>query len=218
MKGAIRLGIEVVKASYQLLKGVFVVRSVPQPLVTVFGSSKLSLDSVYVQQAYQLATLLAQNGIAVITGGGPGIMEAANCGAYEHGDTEQLRTIGIGIKGVDEEFVNRCSQVFVVNYFFIRKWLLVRHSLGFIFFPGGIGTMDELFDLLNLRKHSRIPSLPIVLIGKEYWQPILTWFYDSALKNGCIDESLLHLFKVTDDIQEAFNMVYDVCRSPYDDL
>jgi len=145
-------------------------------------------------------------------------MVAANCGAAEtRKKGEKAQTLGIAVSGIDEDFMNPCADTLFVNYFFMRKWLLIRYSVGFIIFPGGVGTMDELFDLLNMMKHHRVPPLPVVLIGVEYWQPLVKWFKESALKGGLIDERLTELFVVTDDIDEAYDLLYEVCEIYLDD-
>ena len=186
---------------------------IPMPMITVFGGAKEHRTKNYYQQAYDLSRRFAENGISIATGGGPGIMVAANCGAYSVKEKENsARTIGIAVDGVDEDFINPCTDLLRVDYFFMRKWLLIRYSVGFVVFPGGIGTIDELFELLNLIKHHRVPELPIVLIGTEYWKPLLDLLHNSALKSGLIDERLTKLFMVTDDLDEAFSVVHESCK------
>lgn len=203
-----------IKVGYQLTASFFRLAHLPMPIVTIFGGAKADKGGKYIKPADDFAQRLAQNGISVITGGGPGIMMAASCGAARGArkKKEKPHTLGIAVSGVDDDFINPCADVLHVNYFFMRKWLLIRYSVGFVVFPGGIGTMDELFDLLNMIKHNRVPELPIVLIGVQYWQPIVQWFHDSALKNGLIDERLTKLFVVTDSIDEAFDLIYGACK------
>lgn len=202
-----------VKVGYELTAGFFRLARMPMPMVTFFGGAKADSSGKCVQQAHDLAERLVKNGVSILTGGGPGIMTAASCGAVDGGKRGgKARTLGITVAGVDEKFVNPCADILRVSYFFIRKWLLIRYSVGYVVFPGGIGTMDELFDLLNLLKHHKVPPFPVVLIGKEYWSPIITWFYDFALKEGLLDEHLTKLFVVTDSIDEAYEIIYDVCQ------
>ena len=194
------------------MTGFFRLSRLSMPIVTVFGGAKADKSGNYVKQAHDLSQRLVKNGVSIITGGGPGIMMAASCGAVsERKKGEKARTLGIGVSGVDEEFISPCADTMRVSYFFMRKWLLVRYSIGFIVFPGGVGTMDELFDLLNLLKHHRVPDLPVVLIGKKYWAPIVVWF-DNALKEGLIDERLTKLFVVTDSVDEAYEIIHGVCE------
>lgn len=202
-----------IKLGLQMMRGACTLGKVRMPIITVFGGREAKEDSMYYTQAYEFAKRCAQNRISVITGGGPGIMYAANCGAHDgkSADEKKLQTIGIAVKGIDEAFDNKCAPLIWVNYFFIRKWLLVRYSIGIVVFPGGIGTMDELFEVLNVMKHQRVPAIPVILIGTDYWQPILTWMQDKALKHGYIKEAYLHLFIVTDSIDEAFGHIKKVC-------
>ena len=203
-----------IKVGYQLMTSFFRLARLPMPIVTVFGGAKADKKGNYVQIAHDLSERFVKKGISVITGGGPGIMMAASCGAAgARKKGQKAQTLGIGVSGIDEDFVNPCTSTLHVNYFFMRKWLLVRYSVGFVVFPGGIGTMDELFDLLNLMKHHRIPELPVVLVGIEYWKPLVQWFRDSALKSGLLDERLTKLFIVTDSIDEAYETIYDVCEN-----
>ena len=213
-----------IKVGYQLMASFFRLAHVPAPIVTIFGGAKMDKDDEYMKSAHDFAQRLVQSGISVITGGGPGIMIAANCGAARgtrqrgtRQKKEKSRTLGIAVSGIDDDFINPCADVLHVDYFFMRKWLLIRYSVGFVVFPGGIGTMDELFDLLNMIKHGRIPHLPIVLIGVQYWEPIVRWFHDSALKNELIDERLTKLFVVTDSIDEAFDIIYGACEDYLDE-
>lgn len=201
-----------IQVGYQLMTSFFRLARLPMPIVTVFGGAQSDRSGKFAKQAHDLSQRLAKAGISVITGGGPGIMVSANCGAASvRKKGEMAQTLGIAVSGIDDDFINPCADTFDVNYFFMRKWLLIRYSVGFVVFPGGIGTMDELFDLLNMLKHHRVPPLPVVLIGTEYWKPLVSWFKDSALKSGLIDERLMKLFIVTDDIDQAYEQIFQVC-------
>ena len=146
--------------------GLQIVRSFPQG-VTVFGSARLPQDNKYGKMAYKLGGLLAKNGHAVITGGGPGIMEAANHGAYEIGG----RSIGLNIALMHEQHPNPyLTDCVTFEYFFARKVSLAMASKVFVFFPGGFGTMDELSEILCLMQENKMPKMPVFLIGKDYWR------------------------------------------------
>lgn len=192
---------------------------VPHPIVTVFGSASLSEDEHYIHQAYAFGRICAEHGISVITGGGPGIMLAANRGAasVEQEQGKKItRSLGIGVRGVDEDFVQDIPLI-SFRYFFMRKWYLTQFSSAIVIFPGGIGTFDELFDVLNLRKHHMLPTFPIVLIGVEFWAPLLTWLKTHGVERGMIHAEVLRVFSVTDDVQEAFELVHACCqRAPAD--
>lgn len=213
LRECLAIFLHAIKVGYELMAGFFRLARMPMPIVTFFGGAKADSSGTCVQQAHDLAERFVKSGVSVLTGGGPGIMVAASCGAAEGSKPgKKGRTLGITVAGVDEEFVNPCADTLRVSYFFMRKWLLIRYSVGYVVFPGGVGTMDELFDLLNMLKHNKIPPFPVVLIGVDYWQPVITWFYNFAFKEGLIDESLAKLFVVTDSIDEAYEIIYDVCQ------
>lgn len=147
-------------------RGLQIVRSFPQG-VTVFGSARLPQDNKYCKMAYELGGLLAKNGHAVITGGGPGIMEAANHGAYEIGG----RSIGLNITLMHEQHPNPyLTDCVTFEYFFARKVSLAMSAKVFVFFPGGFGTMDELSEILCLMQEGKMPKMPVFLIGRDYWR------------------------------------------------
>lgn len=197
---------------YDLLHGSRRIATLQKPCVTIFGSSILAVDNQYTKEAHHIAQQLVQRGFAILTGGGPGIMQSANCGAQES-SSDHVATLGIGVQGVDEDFHNRCASVISVRTFETRKQLLIAYSRGFVFLPGGVGTADELFDLLNKRKHSLIENGPIVLIGKQFWQPLIDW-YQQALAQGYIRASFSQLFLITDD--SAVAVSYITAMSSYD--
>lgn len=205
--------VHTIKVGYELMSGFYRLARLPMPIVTFFGGAKADNSGLCVRQAHDLAERFVKNGVSILTGGGPGIMTAASCGAASGRQKgKKARTLGITIAGVDEGYVNPCADTMRVSYFFIRKWLLIRYSVGYVVFPGGIGTMDELFDLLNLLKTHKVPPFPVVLIGTAYWQPIVTWFYDFAIKEGLLNADLTKLFVVTDSIDEAYEIIFDVCQ------
>lgn len=202
-----------IKLGFQMMKGALVLAKVRMPMVTFFGGREIGADHPFAQQAFELAKRLAQQDVSVITGGGPGIMHAANCGAKAGNvaETSGLNTLGVGVRGVDEQFKNECAQIFWVNNFFIRKWLLIRYSLGIVVFPGGFGTLDELFDVLNYMKSNRVPKLPLILIGKAYWEPMIAWFKQEGLKYGFVTDQQLQFFLITDSLDEAFDVIMQIC-------
>ena len=195
------------QSMWGFLKGFLILARISVPTVTFFAGKGALLESEVGQQVYQLARLLVKNNISVLTGGGPGLMEAANCGAASvQSKKNKTMTLGIGVSNVDSKFVNKCAYVIKVPYFFIRQWLLVRYSQAFIVFPGGIGTADELFETLNLMKLDKIPRVPMILIGTRYWQPLVDW-YKQAHAQKFIPEHAKDLFVVVDDINQAFEIV-----------
>lgn len=198
----IKLAKELFLAYLRIMVGVWRIEKLAPPRVTVFGGAKVAKDSIYAQQAQELARLLVERGFSVITGGGPGIMEAANCGAYNK-NAIRTHSIGIPVAGINHEQVNTCADTIIpTTHFFIRKWLLTRSAVAFAVFPGGFGTMDEMFEILTLMQTDKLQRFPIVLIDKEYWKPLLDWA-QAAMQQGLIDSQDFALLRVTDDIQEA---------------
>mgnify|MGYP000912795173 CR=1 len=182
-----------------LLNGLATIRKCAQG-VTIFGSARTLETEKYYIKARELGRLLAENGHPVITGGGPGIMEAANRGAYEYGG----RSMGLNITLPFEQHPNPyLTDVMEFRYFFARKLMLVMASKAYVFFPGGIGTLDELSEVLILMQTSKMPKMPVFLIGKSYWRPLLRFLKTTMLKNHMIKEKDLNLFVLTDDITEV---------------
>jgi len=205
-----------IKVGWELMRSFMKLSKMRMPFITIFAGAKEDKDRIYTKKAFALAKKFVEHDVPVLTGGGPGIMEAANCGAasvYGKDHPEKESTVGVAVTDVDNWFESSCYyKTLHVSYFFMRKWLLTRYSVGFIVFPGGIGTIDELFDVLNLMKHHRIPEFPVVLIGKDYWQPLVALLKESGLKTGLLNERLANLFIVTDDIDDAFTIVYESCK------
>ena len=153
------------------------------PAVTVFGSARFKEDHRYYQMARELGRTLAERGFAVITGGGPGIMEAANRGAREAGGL----SVGCNIELPMEQAVNPYVDVSIdFDYFFVRKVMLVKYSSGFVFMPGGIGTLDEMFETLTLIQTGKIKSFPCVAMGETFWKPMLDFARESMNREGTI--------------------------------
>ncbi len=198
------------KSAAQLSYGVFKLRRLKQPIVAVFGGVGAYEGGKYAAWAKEFSAKIAEKNMSVITGGGPGIMEAANCGAYEASDTKKGATLGIGVSGVDIDFFNECAPIMQVDYFFVRKWLLTHYACGFVFFPGGIGTVDELFEVLNLMKLRKMKRVPVILFGATYWQDIISW-YKHAHESNFIIAPLESAMIVTDDIDEAVRVIVSSC-------
>lgn len=181
-----------------LTQGLQTVRSFPQG-VTVFGSARLPQDNKYCQMAYKLGGLLAENGHAVVTGGGPGIMEAANHGAYEIGG----HSIGLNITLSHEQFPNPYLNTCITfEYFFARKVSLAMASKVFVFFPGGFGTMDELSEILCLMQESKMPKMPVFLVGSDYWKGF-DKMIGKMIALKLINANDTSIFKITDDVNDV---------------
>ncbi len=195
------------RMSLHILRGVRQITHLERAPVTIFGGHLLKSGSIYMNQARDLARMLAEHGIPVLTGGGPGIMEAASCGAVSV-KSKVITTIGISVEGLENEGERACKfNVIEMDNFSARKWLLIRYSRGFAVFPGGIGTLDELMELLTLIQTKKLPKAPIVLIGVAYWQPFVAWMTESALPLGLILPEDIEMFTLTDDINEAFTLL-----------
>lgn len=178
------------------------------PCVSIFGSARIEEEEPYYKMASDTAKKITERGFGVITGGGPGIMEAANKGAQEGGG----KSVGLGVTLPHEQGVNSfVDQDYIINfhYFFARKVMFVKYAQGFIVFPGGFGTLDEFFEALTLIQTQKINAFPIVLIGKSYWSGLVDWITDTMLSNGTISEQDLDLFHLTDDADEAVEIICD---------
>jgi len=190
-----------------VFRGILKISRLSHPPVTIFGGARLKADSIYMKKARELAHTLADSGIPVLTGGGPGIMEAASCGAFET-NQRVITALGVTVPGLDINESPACrSEVIVIKNYAARKWLLIEYSIGYVVYPGGFGTINELTELLTLMQTKLHPQAPIILIGIEYWEPILAWLQDSALKNGLIAQEDIELFTVTDDIMQAYELL-----------
>jgi uncharacterized protein (TIGR00730 family) len=172
--------------------------------ISIFGSARSKPDEPYYKAAQETAALLAREGYTVITGGGPGIMEAANRGAFEAGGV----SIGCNIELPFEQRPNPYqTRSLTFKYFFVRKMMFVKYSLGFIIFPGGFGTFDELFEALTLIQTKKIRDFPVVLFGTEYWNGLLNWMREFVLPEGKIGEADMRLFHITDSPSEVVQIV-----------
>lgn len=181
------------------------------PCITVFGSARFKNDHPYYKMGVEFGKRIAELGFTTMTGGGPGIMEAANKGAFENGGT----SIGINIQLPFEQHINPyVHQSFTLDYFFIRKVLLVKYSYAFIILPGGWGTMDELFETLTLIQTKVINDFPVVLYGREYYQPLMDYIHFME-EQGTISPEDLKLLLCTDDIDEAMLHINTYIKKNY---
>lgn len=166
------------------------------PAVSIFGSSRLTEESFYYQEAFKVAKILSQAGFSIITGGGPGIMEAANKGAK----LGRGKSIGLNIEIPHEQHPNKYLDISLnFRYFFVRKLMFIKYSIGFVIFPGGFGTFDELFEALTLVQTGKIKSFPVVLYGSEYWKGLIDWFKTSPHAIGAISFDDLKYFELIDN-------------------
>jgi uncharacterized protein (TIGR00730 family) len=174
------------------------------PAVTIFGSSRISRKSAAYKDTENVARLLVENGFNVISGGGPGVMEAANKGAIEAGG----KSVGLHIHLPHEQEPNKYANVRLdFKYFFIRKVMFVKYAVAYIILPGGYGTLDELFESLTLIQTERIRSFPVILMDSKYWKGLLDWLDQTLLKRKAISESDLDIFSVVDTPEEAINII-----------
>ncbi|QPK81666.1 TIGR00730 family Rossman fold protein [Schaalia sp. ZJ405] len=174
------------------------------PAISVFGSARTPQDASEWQMAHAIGGELAKRGYAVVTGGGPGAMAAANKGAWDAGGT----SVGLGIELPHEQSLNEWVNVGInFRYFFARKTMFVKYSSGFIVMPGGFGTMDELFEALTLVQTQKIGSFPIVLVGTSYWSGLIEWIRDQMLGHANISAPDIDLIHVVDDPVEAVDLV-----------
>jgi len=179
------------------------------PAVTIFGSARTTQDDKYYQLAEGLARELGKHQLAIITGGGPGIMEAANKGAAE----SKGYSVGLNIHLPFEQKGNRFANVPLhFHYFFARKVCFVKYSVGYVFLPEGFGTLDEFFEMITLVQTQRIPRYPLILLGRKYWSGLLRWSKRVLENGGFISAGDLGLVSLTEDPEEAVQMILDYLR------
>lgn len=174
------------------------------PTVTIFGSARTKRNTKYYNQAKKLASLLANGGYNIMTGGGPGIMEAANKGAHEY----DVESIGLNIDLPFEQKLNPyTSKELTFDYFFSRKVMLVKYSMAYVIFPGGFGTLDELFEALTLVQTRKVTGVKIFVIGSEFYQPLLQFVEDKLLGEGMIDQEDLEMICLTDEFEQVVDEI-----------
>jgi uncharacterized protein (TIGR00730 family) len=178
------------------------------PAVTIFGSARLQPGSPYYNKCLKVSESLAKDGFAVISGGGPGIMEAANKGARDADGT----SVGLNIELPSEQAPNAYQDIRVeFRYFFLRKLMFVKYAVAYVIFPGGFGTMDELFEALTLIQTRKIRSFPVVLVGRDYWGGLISWLKKSVLEMNAIepvDIDLMHIVDEPDEVRAIINKRY----------
>jgi uncharacterized protein (TIGR00730 family) len=177
--------------------------------VTFFGSARSKPEDKYYILAKELASELVGQGFAIITGGGPGIMEAANRGAIEAGGI----SVGVNIELPFEQKPNPYTNVqLTFRYFFVRKVMFIKYAIGYVIFPGGFGTLDELFEALTLIQTDKIRPFPVVLFGSEYWSGMIDWLNKTMVENKMIKPEDLSIFTVTDSIPEVVRLLRSLCN------
>ncbi|MBL7716453.1 MAG: TIGR00730 family Rossman fold protein [Bdellovibrionales bacterium] len=199
----------VVRIALEFIRGFRVMHFTP-PGITVFGSARFKETHPVYAQGVTIGRRLAEQGFCVITGGGPGVMEAANRGAHEAGG----RSIGLNIVLPHEQSANRfCDTVVTFYYFFIRKVMLIKYSYAYIILPGGFGTLDEMSEALTLIQTGKLYDFPVILVGSDYWKGFLDWLKETLLKEGTIKESDLDYLTIVDDPEEAIQKVCEVAKA-----
>jgi len=199
----------VMRVTAEFVEGLDALANIP-PAVCVFGSARITSGDPMYPVARDVGEKLARAGFAVITGGGPGTMEAANRGCAEGGGL----SIGCNIELPFEQKLNQWVQLGIdFRYFFVRKTMFVKYAEGFVVFPGGFGTADELFESLTLIQTGKVLHFPVVLVGEEYWTPLLEWVRRSALADGMVSAGDLALLTLTDDPRVALETVLDAFRA-----
>ena len=174
------------------------------PSVSIFGSARMPPSSRYYNMGVDVARQVAKKGFAIITGGGPGIMEAANKGAQEAGGPSCGVSISLPFEKDANAYVDPKYRL-NFRYFFIRKVMFIRYAQGYVFLPGGFGTLDELFEALTLIQTKKIHPFPIFLMGQDYWKGMMDWIHEVMIKENCLSEADLNLLQITDDPEVVAN-------------
>jgi uncharacterized protein (TIGR00730 family) len=205
----------VLRIQAEFVEGFGLLAELPRA-VSVFGSARTPRDSEYYEVGVQLGAALADAGYAVITGGGPGAMEAANKGACDAGGM----SVGLGIELPFEQELNEWVDVGILfRYFFVRKTMFVKYAQAFVILPGGFGTLDELFEALTLVQTRKVTRFPVILFGSAYWSGLVDWIRGSMLAQGTVSEADLDLLHITDDVAEAVAVIQaaDAARAQHAD-
>lgn len=193
----------VLRIQSEFIEGFGTLAELP-PAISVFGSARTPMDSPEYAAGVEIGRALVEAGFAVITGGGPGAMQAANQGAVDAKGT----SVGLGIELPFEQGLNPYVDIGVnFRYFFVRKTMFVKYAQGFVVLPGGLGTLDELFEALTLVQTRKVTRFPIVLFGTQYWSGLIDWLKNTVIAQGKASEADLLLFHVTDDVEEAISLV-----------
>src|SRR6266498_3263714 len=198
--------LHVKQISDEFLRGFETVAEIAKPAVTIFGSARVREDHPAYKAAVATGKLFAEAGFAVVTGGGPGVMEAANRGAKEGGGL----SVGFNIELPHEQHENPYLDIeLTFNHFYVRKTMFVKAAEGFVIFPGGFGTLDELFESLTLIQTGKVLHFPVVLFDRDYWQPLLDWIQERLLGEAMISPEDLKLLSVTDSVDDAAKTLLD---------
>ncbi|MFI7384314.1 TIGR00730 family Rossman fold protein [Streptomyces sp. NPDC049813] len=193
----------VLRIQSEFIEGFGTLAELP-PAISVFGSARTPVDSPEYAAGVEIGRALVEAGFAVITGGGPGAMQAANQGAVE----AKGISVGLGIELPFEQGLNQYVDLGLnFRYFFVRKTMFVKYAQGFVVLPGGLGTLDELFEALTLVQTTKVTRFPIVLFGTQYWSGLVDWLKNTVIAQGKASEVDLLLFHVTDDVEEAISLV-----------
>ncbi len=177
------------------------------PAVSIFGSSRVGPDSPIYVKAEKIARLLVRSGFAVITGGGPGVMEAANKGAAE----EDGRSIGLRIELSKNEVYNRYSNLTLsFRYFFVRKFMFIKYAMAYVILPGGYGTMDECFESLNLIVTQKSRTFPVIFVGRDYWKGLINWIKRAPFQTGTLGPADTEIFQIIDEPEEVVKTIEKV--------
>jgi len=177
-----------------------------KPSIIIFGSARIKEGNKYYELARETAKNLCEKGFGIITGGGPGIMEAGNRGAKEAGGSSTGVCIQLPLEEEPNKYIDKDKKL-LFRYFFVRKVMFFKYSQGYIAFPGGFGTMDELFEALTLMQTKKTSRVPIILFGSEFWKPLENWMKESLISLGYINEHDLSLFKIVDTPEDAANAI-----------
>lgn len=197
---------QILRIQGEFTKGFDTFNELDIPCISVFGSARTKVGTKWYEEAKQFGKLIACEGFGVITGGGPGIMKAANHGAKEVSG----KSIGVGIELPFESGMNPYVDLGLeCRYFFTRKVMFLKYSQGFVAFPGGLGTLDELFEALTLAQTGHTPKFPIILVGSDYWSGLIDWMRNTLLKEGKINETDFDLFRVVDTAVEARDKIME---------
>lgn len=195
----------------EFVDGLEMLATIP-PAVSIFGSTHIGPDDPAYTMAEQIGRLLAQHGYAVITGGGPGAMEAANKGAYEAGGI----SVGLNIELPHEQEANRyLTNLVNFQHFFVRKVMFVKHSIAFVILPGGYGTLDELFESITLIQTRKIKPFPVILTDDDYWRGLQEWLRDPVMSEGKITPDDLALLKMAHNPEEVIRIIKDASTSNF---
>lgn len=176
------------------------------PSVSIFGSARFKPDHPYYKTSEHIARLLSDSGFAVVSGGGPGVMEAANKGAF----AGKSASVGLNIKLPHEQSGNPYQNISITfKYFFARKVMFVKYASAYVVMPGGFGTLDELAEILTLIQTGKSKRIPVILFGSEFWEGLIDWFRESLIANGTISPDDINLFQITDDPAFVVNAIFD---------